>query len=301
MTRLVSSVALLLIVAVWGWTFSLVKVAIDDYGVLPFLAIRFSIATLVLSFATLGKVGRRELKIGGLIGIILAAAYLLQTFGLADTTASNSGLITGLFIVFVPLANWLLFGARTKLVLWLAIGVSVLGMAMLLFADGGTAVTKEAAHPLRGALLTLGAAACLGLHVALLERFSSGCETRSLTLGQMGGAALVLVLIASTKTGFAMPSGEVWLALIVTGVIASAVGFFVQTYAQKTLTAIETAMIIMLEPLFAVLFGYWLDGDRFGPWQMFGAVLMISAVTVAEFYPLLTRRFRKEEGTANEH
>ncbi len=175
MTRVVSSLALVLIVAVWGWTFVLVKDAIDEYGVLPFLAVRFSIASVVMSLTTLGKVGRRELTTGGLIGIVLAGAYLFQTFGLADGTASNTGLITGLFIVFVPLANRLLFGVRTKPMLWGAIGVSVLGMAMLVLMGEGPTVTEQAAHPVRGAWLTLGAAACLGLHVALLDRFSSRC------------------------------------------------------------------------------------------------------------------------------
>ncbi len=290
MTRVVSSLALLLIVAVWGWTFVLVKDAIDEYGVLPFLAVRFTIASMVMSLTTLGKVGRRELTTGGLVGIVLAGAYLFQTFGLADGTASNTGLITGLFIVFVPLANRLLFGVRTKPMLWGAIGVSVFGMAMLVLMGEDRAVSEEAAHPIRGAWLTLGAAACLGLHVALLDRFSSGCETRSLTLGQMGGAASVLVVVAVLGGSFTMPSWNVWVALFVTGVVASAAGFFVQTYAQKTLSAIETAVIIMLEPLFAVLFGIWLAGDSFGPWQIVGAILMISAVMVAELYPLVVKR-----------
>ena len=114
MNRLVWSGLLLAIVAVWGWTFVLVKDAVEVYGVIPFLAVRFAIGSACMGLFVWRYADRRTLKTGGLIGIALALAYLLQTLGLDRSTATNTGVITGLFIVFAPLARRLLFGVRTS-------------------------------------------------------------------------------------------------------------------------------------------------------------------------------------------
>ena len=113
MKRLALSALMLSIVVVWGWTFVVVKEAIAAYGVVPFLAVRYAIATVAIGAFAARRVTRASLTTGGLIGRVLAAAYLFQTFGLRLTTATNSGVITGLFVVFAPVANRLLYGVRT--------------------------------------------------------------------------------------------------------------------------------------------------------------------------------------------
>jgi len=86
-----------------------------------------------------------------------------------------------------------------------------------------------------------------------------------------------------------LPTRQVWFAFAVTGLIATAAGFFVQTSVQQRLSAVETAVIIVTEPLFAALFGYLLAGDRLSLIQWLGALLMICAVIVAELYPLVRK------------
>src|SRR5215216_4867568 len=109
--NLIYTLLLVGVTAVWGWTFVVVQDAISAFGVLGFLALRFALASAALSPILLSGVTRRTLLVGGGIGLVLAAGYLFQTLGLLYTTPTNSGLITGLFVVFAPLADRLLFGA----------------------------------------------------------------------------------------------------------------------------------------------------------------------------------------------
>lgn len=279
MKRLLPSALLLAIVIVWGWTFTVVKDAVEIYGVVPFLAVRFAIgAACIGPFAARG-VELRSLRTGAWIGLALAAAYLLQTFGLRYSTATNTGLITGLFIVFVPLANRILFGVRTRRMLWAAIAVSLCGLVLLT----GTGPQRLQA----GDGLTLGCAACFGLHVALLDRYSKDHRAVTLVLGQLTTAAVLLAGVWGVRGPVEWPPAEVWPALLVTGGICTAAAFFVQTFAQQRLSAVETGLIILTEPIFAAVFGWLLAGDRLTGPQIFGAGLMVAAVFAAEIYPLV--------------
>jgi drug/metabolite transporter (DMT)-like permease len=279
--RLGLSSLLLAIVIVWGWTFVVVKDAVAVYGVVPFLAVRFAIGAACVAVFTARHAERRSLATGAWIGLVLAAAYLLQTFGLHSSTATNTGLITGLFIVFTPLANRLLFGVPTNRLLWAAIAVSLCGLVLL------TGSGPQGLQP--GDALTLGCAACFGLHVALLDRFSKGHRAVTLATGQLAAAAVLFGCAWAIQGPLAWPPADVWPALLLTGGIATAAAFFVQTYVQQRLSAVETGMIILTEPIFAAVFGHLLEGERLGPLQIVGGLLMVVAVFATELVPLFRR------------
>jgi drug/metabolite transporter (DMT)-like permease len=293
MNRLVSCTVLLAVVAVWGWTFSLMKGPVETYGVVSFLAVRFVLGAAAISLAAARRTTWRTLRVGGPIGLVLAAAYLVQTYGLRHTTATNTGLITGLFVVFAPLANRLLFGVRTRPALWVAVGISVVGLAML--AGGGL----NGVAP--GDVVTVGAAALFGLHIALLDRHAKHHDAIVLAQGQLTVAAAVFLLVWPLAEPVRLPPpgwslDAVWPALLVTGLVATAAAFLVQTYVQQRLRAVPTAMIIVTEPLFAALFGYLIGGDRLTGMQMAGAGLMVAALVLAELYPLMRKPRRRGEG-----
>jgi drug/metabolite transporter (DMT)-like permease len=273
--RLALSLLLLSIVAVWGWTFVPVKQAVAVYGVMPFLAVRFAIALSCITCFSLRVANWRSFLVGGLIGIALAAAYLLQTLGLDRSTATNTGLITGLFILFAPLSNRVLFGVKTSRVLWGAIGVSLFGLVLLTGAGpDGLAL---------GDLMTLGCAVLFGLYIALLDRYSKPHRAEVLVLGQLTSATIIFVAV-SLPGGIAWPPTEVWPALLITGGIATAAGFYVQTFVQQRLSAVETAMIILTEPIFAAVFAFLLLKERLNGLQICGAVLMVAAVFAVEIH-----------------
>ena len=279
--RLLYTLVLVAVTAVWGWTFVVVQDAIALYGVLPFLAVRFGLAGAALAPLYAQRLTRRSLVVGGGIGVVLAAAYLFQTTGLLYTTPTNSGLITGLFVVFAPLADRLLFGVNTSRQVLLAVGLSLLGMVLL--AGGG----PEGAN--WGDLLTLLCAAALGLHIALLSRYAAGHDAGALTLAQILAMALLFLAAWPLFEPVSLPPSGVWVALLVTGLLASAGAFLVQTTVQQRIPAARTAIILTMEPVFAALFGYWLAGDRLVVVQIFGATLILSALFIGEVVPVLRR------------
>jgi drug/metabolite transporter (DMT)-like permease len=279
--RLIYTLLLVAVTAVWGWTFVVVQDAIVLYGVIPFLAVRFVLAGAALAPIYATKLTRRTLLVGGGIGVVLAAGYLFQTTGLLFTTPTNSGMITGLFVVFAPLADRLLFGANLTRQVLLAVFLSLVGMVLL--AGGG----PEGAN--WGDLLTLLCAAALGLHIALLSRYAASYHAGALTLAQILAMAVLFVVVWPFFDTIALPQPAVWVALLVTGLLASAGAFLVQTTVQQHIPAARTAIILTMEPVFAALFGYWLAGDRLVAIQILGALMILSALVIGEVVPVLRR------------
>ena len=280
--RLLYTLLLVGVTAVWGWTFVVVQDAISAFGVLGFLALRFALAALALAPVLLSGVTRRTLIVGAGIGVVLAAGYLFQTLGLLYTTPTNSGLITGLFVVFAPLADRLLFGVRPSRPVIVAVFLSLLGMVLL--TGGG----PDGINP--GDLLTLLCAAALGLHIALLSRYAAGHDAGGLTFAQIASMAVLFTVLWPFFGPVEAPPSEVWFAIALTGLVASAAAFYVQTFVQQRLPAARTAVILTMEPVFAAFFGYWLAGDRLVAVQLAGAVLILSALVVGEVAPVLRAR-----------
>ena len=273
--------SLLLVTVVWGWTFVVVRDAVTAYSVLEFLALRFTIASLCLGPFSFKRLTRGTFVPGAGIGICLAGGYLLQTYGLRHTTPTNSGLITGLFVVFAPVASYILFRVRIDRVLLLPLGTCLVG-TLLLVGDSPESIRI-------GDGLTLGCAACFGLHIALLSHYAHRHDATALALAQMVAIALLCGLPWLLFESPSFPPVHVWFALLITGVLASAAAFTLQTYVQQRLSATRTAIILTMEPVFAVLFGYLLAGDRLSWIQVGGAVLILVAIATSEVLPALRR------------
>ncbi len=280
--RLFYTLLLVGVTAVWGWTFVIVQDAIAIYGVLGFLALRFLLAAAALAPGLSRKMTRRTLFVGGGIGLVLAAGYLFQTLGLLYTTPTNSGLITGLFVVFGPLTALFFFRERIPNQAVLAIVMSLAGMALLAGqSPSGVRV---------GDGLTVVCAAALGAHIALLSRYAKEHDAGALALAQMASMAVVFTILWPIFGTVAAPPRAVILPLLLTGLVASAGAFYVQTTVQQRIPAARAAVILTMEPLFAAFFGYWLAGDRLNPIQLAGAALILSALFVGEVAPLLRRK-----------
>ena len=278
-------VLLLGVTAIWGWTFVLVKGAIEAYPTLPFLGLRFLIAAAVMALVVRRLPGRRVLLFGTVIGLPLAGGYLLQTIGLRFTSPGNTGLITGLFFVFTPLLDRL-FGTPIRVRTLLAVAVALAGT--LLLTGGWQAGIRV------GDVLIVGCAVCFALQIVLLSRWSSRFAAEELTLVQLATCAVLFMLGGAAQ--LRPPSPSVWFALVITGVFASAVAFFIQTWVQSHLTASRTALVLASEPVWALFFSVMLAGQRLDAVQALGAALVIAAI-VGHENPLSSRASRKAEGT----
>jgi drug/metabolite transporter (DMT)-like permease len=257
---------LLLVTAVWGWTFVLVKDAITQYPTLPFLQLRFILAFLVMAVIVRRLPARREVGVGLIAGAVLAAGYLTQTVGLTMTSPGNSGLITGLFVVFTPLIDRL-FGVRLRWWTLVAVATALAGTLLLVGGPSGIGM---------GDLLTIGCAILFALHIVLLSHWSPGLRSAPLAMVQMASSALIFS--AGGSWSLSVPSQSVWVAIVITGVFASALAFYIQTWAQQHLSASRTALILTTEPAWAVAAAVILAGQRFGALQAAGAALLLAAI-----------------------
>jgi drug/metabolite transporter (DMT)-like permease len=269
--------ALLAVTAVWGVTFVQVKDAVALYPLFAFLAVRFAIASVTLALPVRGRLsalGRDGWAAGAGLGLLLAAGYGLQTAGLERTTVSSTGFITGLYVVFTPLLALLLFRVRSGRAVWVGVVLATVGLALLSGVEAG-APTGDA--------LVLAGAAAYSLQIVLLERFAPRFDALAFTQAEMVAAFVGFTAVALALGQVELPRGwTVWGALVVTGVFASALGYLVQTWAQRRTSATRTALAFTMEPVFTALFGYTLAGDRLGLVGWTGCAVILAGILVAE-------------------
>ena len=269
--------ALVAVTAVWGVTFVQVKDAVALYPLFAFLAVRFAIASLVLAVPAAGRMralGGPGWTAGAALGLLLAVGYALQTAGLERTTVSSAGFITGLYVVFTPILGLLLFRTRVGRAVWLGVVFAVAGLAMLSGVGAGD---------VGGDLLVLGASAAYSLQIVLMERYAPRYDPVAFTQVEMLAAFAGFAVVAVALGQFEVPRGwTVWGALLVTGIFASALGYLVQTWAQRRTSATRTALAFAMEPVWAGIFGFWLAGDRLGALGWGGCAVIMAGIVVAE-------------------
>ena len=282
--RRLSELALVGICSVWGLTFVMVQDAIELLPTMAFLAYRFIPAALIVALvfgSALRRLPPGGWRAGLLMGSFLCAGYIFQTLGLERTTASNAGFITGLFVVLTPVMGALFLRERIPALAWAAAGVSLLGLYLLSGVGGHL--------NWRGDGLVLIAAVALSAHILATARAARRYDVGALLAVQLAVCGVVPLVVAGIGGQLERPSGAtVWSALIVTALIASALGFFVQTFAQQHAPPARTALILAAEPVFAGLFGWLLAEDRLSAAQWLGAALIMVAIVAVETVP----RFR---------
>lgn len=271
--RLAADVALLWVTAIWGSTFVLVKDAVAQYPVLPFLALRFAVAAAALAPAAWRARARlrpSDLGAGALAGVLLFAGYAFQTFGLHETTAAKAGFITGLSVVLVPLFVALLWRRLPSRAALLGTALATAGLALLsLNADWSIQ---------RGDLLVLGCAFGFAGHITALGALSPGRDARILTLVQVVTVAVLSGAASLTGAGLPAVPTAVWGAALFTGLAATALAFYIQTAAQQFTTAGHTALIFSAEPVFAALFGVLVAGEHLAPRGWLGCAAILAGV-----------------------
>jgi drug/metabolite transporter (DMT)-like permease len=282
------------VTAVWGSTFVVVKDAVTVYPTLQFLALRFALAAaVILPPAIVGRrrsqfahVPLRAMIRGGLLmGFFLGAGYVFQTFGLERTSPSNAGFITGMFVVLVPLLEALVW--RRWVGSAAAVGAALAFVGLFLLSGGAAGMR------LSGDGLVFLCAVSFAAHILATSRYAGRQDVMVLTAVQLGVVAVMCAALAVADSllrpgaaPLALPSGgQVWFALVVTAVFASAVAFYIQTFAQRHASSSRTAVIMAMEPVFAGLFGYFLAGDRWSAVGWLGAGLILAGILTSELLP----------------
>ena len=269
--------ALVAVAIVWGSTFVMVKDAVASYPLYSFLAWRFAIAVaafVVLFPRALRRLTRETVAWGLFAGVFLTAGYIFQTWGLEDTTASKAAFITGMFVVITPLLQALLFRRIPQR--WTLVGIACAIPGLWLLTGGSTGGWNA------GDTRVFLCAVAYSAHIIVLGSVGDRIDVLSFTLVQLLTTALVCGGVAAVREGLSVPDeGSVIVALLVTGILASAVAFAVQTYAQRYIPPARTALILISEPAFGGLFG-WLAGETLGVSGFAGAALILGGMVLSE-------------------
>jgi drug/metabolite transporter (DMT)-like permease len=294
--RRAAETALVFNTLIWGSTFVLVKAALLDISPILFIALRFTLAAGALlavfrrsalpSHGPIGDPSRswRAVGAGAIAGVFLFSGYLRQTMGLRLTTAPRSAFITGLTSIAVPLLAALVYRVRPQISEVIGVLVATLGLALM--------TMPGVLGPMRlGDLLTVFCALAFAAHIVTLGHFSEQMSYELLSVAQIGVAAVLGWTLFSwvERPRGAWRPAVVW-AILITGLLATALAFSIQSWAQRYTSPARTALIFMLEPIVAWITSYCIAGEGLSGSAAAGAALILGGVVLVELKPLNPRQ-----------
>lgn len=254
-SKLTLYIAMISIAAVWGSSFVVMKDSLERQNVFSFLSSRFILAALLMVLYKPGVfrgLTKKFIYRGIIAGILLGGGYIFQTYGLTKTTVSNTGFITGLYLVFTPLISLIILKRHVLKIQWLAVVIATIGLFFISY-NGVTIGLGE--------ILVLISAFIYGAHFVALGEWSDGKNTYALTFIQVVTVA-ALTSIFAFKDGFQIaPDSTVWLAILYTAFFATFIGFLIQTKAQSVMSATVASVLLATETPFAVFFGLYFHSD----------------------------------------
>jgi drug/metabolite transporter (DMT)-like permease len=277
--RLKSDLLLLTTALIWGSGFIAQRIAAEQIGAFLFNGGRFIIGALILlPFVFRMPFKWKEILWMGAAGLVLVSAGGLQQVGMNYTTATNAGFITGLYILFVPVILYLFFRQRIHWLVWVATGVAAVG-GLLLSTMGNARFMIGDYYELAGAVMW-------ALHVILINKTVGKTNPLQFAFGQFlvcGVVNLLLALWIDQPTFVNL--GNVWGAILYSGIFSVGVGFTLQVFGQRHAPATDAALILSLEAVFAAIFGFLFLHEILTFIQFTGCLLIMSAVIVVQFIP----------------
>lgn len=276
MTRPVGIALLLLVTLIWGTTFVIIKDTLDSIPPSLFLALRFSLAALSLIWV---RPAPGIWRWGLILGAVMFVSYGSQTVGLLYTSASKGAFITALSVVLVPILTGIINRRWLPVRVWIAAGLALAGLALMTLTDvGGVNI---------GDLIILGTALAYAVHILLIDRAVREQPPLQLAAAQIWPVAVLSWLWAMPHAGqTGQLSGQVWLAIGFLAVVATALVLVLQNTAQKVVSPHTAALIFVLEPVFAAVFGWLLLGEQLGLFGWLGGLLVLLGMLVSELRPV---------------
>jgi drug/metabolite transporter (DMT)-like permease len=265
---------LLATTAVWGGAFLVMKDSLERQDVYSFLATRFSLAALVM-FAfkpkSLMGLNAKFIKRAIFAGLLVSCGFIFQTFGLTQTTVSNTGFITGLYLVFTPLIAWLVLKHRITKAQWGAVLVATIGLYLIAYNGISVGI---------GEILVLISAILFAGQIVVIGEWSDGNNSYPLTLIQIIVAATVFS-ISTLIDGYQVPpDSSVWSAIVFTAIFATFLAFLIQVKAQAVMSATVAGVLLAMETPFALFFGLYFDNDPITLRIMSGGTMVMLAMAM---------------------
>jgi drug/metabolite transporter (DMT)-like permease len=281
LTRFKAELILFCVAGIWGGTFVIVKLTLEDLPPFYFLGLRFCLASIlffIIFFRRFNFGGYEEVRAGLLLGILLFAGFAFQTEGLLYTTASNSALITGVNILIVPFAQYFIIKKAPGIDNWIGIIIVTLGIFLLTgpFESGVNA----------GDLLTLFCAVSWAFYIIYLDIFTRKFNLYILVITQLlfsGVTAIIIAFIFEKIVLLNFTIGAV-LGLLYTAVPATLIATYLGNRYQKYTTPVRAALLFSFEQPSAVIIAIIFLKDSFTALQLTGGILMICGILFSETF-----------------
>jgi len=288
---------MLLATIIWGSSYLFMKSGLASIQELNLIALRFTIAFIVAAVIfhrRLLRADRETWIAGAVMGTVLFAAFVLITYGVQRTSASQAGFLISLAVIFVPILMTIIHKKIPDVRLAASIVLAVSGLGLLTLQ-----------HELRlhiGDVLCILAALVYAMYIIIAGRYTPKHDPLTLGTIQLGMAAGLGIAAAFLfETPHLPDSAEAWAAILGLGILCSGIGYILQTLAQRHASPARTSLIFSLEPLFAAAFAFTFQGEQLTLQGYTGAALMLLAVLVAELKGLdAMYRRRKRSTSANE-
>ena len=287
--RLKADLTLLIVSVIWGSAFVAQRVAGQMGSVYFFNAARYLLAALVVLPLALrvgragsptGKVAnltylREQYKWMFIAGFVLFVGSALQQAGMVYTTAGNAGFITGLYVVLVPFALFIVWREKPH---WMSIvAVFLAGAGAFLLSTGGRFEVKP------GDALELIGALFWTFHVIVLGKYASRFESMSFSAGQLIVCGLLNLGVGIVAEPMMKFSGQLMFAIAYTAIFSLGLCYTLQIWAQRHTPPADAALILSLESVFAVISGWLILHEKLVSIQILGCVLIFIAVILSQF------------------
>lgn len=278
--------ALLTAALIWGSSFIIMKDAVSDVPVFLLLAIRFTIACVLLAIVfhqRLRKANGTLMCHGAICGVLLLAAYATQTFGLMTTTPGKNAFLTAVYCVLVPFLSWAAYRKRPTVFNWAAALLCIVGIGLVSLTESLSIAPGDA--------LTLLSGVFFALHIMALSHFGETDDPVSLTIVQFAVVALISWPCSLlTERGASFPAAEVWPQLLYLSVLCTAATLLLQTVGQKLTPPSQAAILLSLESVFGVIFSLLTGAESLTPMLGCGFALIFISVIVSETQLSFLRR-----------
>lgn len=296
MSRPLAALLLLLCTMFWGFAFVAQKSAMGSIGPLSFAGVRYILGGLLVLPLALGEWRRRKVELSRpqwmLVGVLCFAFFMgswLQQAGLATTTATNGGFLTGLYVFFVPLIGYFVFRVRPHWIVYVGVPLALVG---IYFLNGGGLSSFN-----NGDWLIVGSAVFWAMHVLTLGHLAkeTGLPIFVSAVSFLVAGTVALVIAVPVEAPTLGQISDVWVQLAYAAVLSTAVGFTLQAVGQQYVPPANAAIILSAESLFAALGGAVVLGDRLPVVGYAGAALLFVAIVMVEAVPALLERRRLPE------
>ncbi len=274
--------ALLASTIVWGTSFVILKSTLDSISPMWVLAFRFTVAALVLAVFSVREFSHMDMRLvkGSVyMGLCLAAAYIVQTYGLVYTTPGKNSFLTSTYCVLVPFMAWAIYKRRPDKLDVIAAFICLIGIGFVSLGEAITDINK-------GDVLTLCCGVFYGLQIIIMERYAGEGSAMSISAVQLAVTAAVCWVGALLfEPAPSAITGPDWASILYMGLMCTALCFFLEAWGMQYTPSSTAAMILSLEAVFGTLFSVIFYNEKLTVKLSLGFTLIFISVIISEVKP----------------